>query len=285
MIIENNYEINTLVIYCLFGLFFLAVGSFLNVLIYRLPKILQNEHKLECQRFLNLPITENQKIFNLWLPRSFCVYCNHPIKIIHNIPLLSYFFLKGRCAYCQNSISLKYPLVEFITLILSLCCLIIFGLSLKLIFSLIFVWILLALFFIDLEHHLLPDSLTIGLLWVGLIANINNLFSTLSNAVLSAALGYLILWLVIKIYFLLTQKIGMGNGDFKLFAALGAWFGLSQLPFILLFSSLSGAIGGLIYLKYKNKTKETPIPFGPFLCIAGLISLFSGNTILNWYLT
>jgi leader peptidase (prepilin peptidase)/N-methyltransferase len=159
-----------------------------------------------------------------------------------------------------------------------------FGFNLTLIFVLIFIWLLICLCAIDFQHQLLPDSLTLSLLWVGLIANTQSLFTTLPNAVLSAAGAYAALWLFIKLFYLLTGKIGMGNGDFKLFAAFGAWLGWTQLPMILLISSISGSIIGMIYLKSTHQTKETPIPFGPFLCLAGLISLFFGKAIVKWYL-
>jgi len=206
------------------------------------------------------------------------------ISSLHNIPLLSYLFLQGKCAACHQKISPRYPLIEALTTCLSVYALWHFGLTLHLAFALPFIWLLIALFFIDYDQQLLPDSLTLGLLWLGLIANTLQLFTTLSNAVLSAAAAYTALWFFIQLYYLISGKKGMGNGDFKLFAAFGAWFGWVMLPFILLFASLCGAIIGTIYLKTKQKNKETPIAFGPFLCVTGVVALFWGKPIIHWYL-
>lgn len=269
--------------YIFLGLFSLTVGSLLNVIIYRLPLMLNAEWTSECRNLLHLA-DEPKPNINLFFPRSFCPGCKNLIPFWHNIPVLSYCILRGRCHQCHQSIPFRYPLIEMISLILSLLAAYSFGFSLPLLFSLLFIWALICLFVIDLQHQILPDSLTIGLVWLGLIANTQNLFTTLPNAVLSAAGAYMSLWLFIKLYYLVTGKIGMGHGDFKLFAAFGAWFGWTQLPLILLFSSITGAITGIIYLKSTQQTRETPIPFGPFLCIAGLISLFFGKTIIHWYL-
>ncbi|MFV0819642.1 prepilin peptidase [Tatlockia micdadei] len=262
--------------------FALAVGSFLNVVIYRLPLMLKAEQENECHHEAK---QESITKINLFLPRSFCPVCKTPVPVWFNIPLLSYCLLRGRCRHCKQRISIRYPIVELLSCLFSLLAAWYFGFTITLLFVLFYIWILIALFFIDLEHQLLPDSLTLSLLWLGLIANTQSLFTTLPDAVLSAALAYLALWLFIKLFYLLTHKIGMGNGDFKLFAAFGAWFGWVQLPFILLFASLTGAIIGFTYLKYQGKTKETPIPFGPFLCLAGIISIFWGNVIMHWYLS
>lgn len=278
--IISLYPITT---YIFFGLICLAVGSLLNVIIYRLPLMLQAEWSTQCHALLELPEASVKKI-NLFYPRSFCTNCKTMIPSWHNIPILSYAILKGRCRQCHEPISLRYPLVEAACLLLSLLAAHIFGFHFSLIFILLFVWIIICLCMIDLQHQLLPDSLTLSLLWLGLIANTQSLFTTLPNAVLSAAGIYLSLWLFIQLFYLVTGKIGMGEGDFKLFAAFGAWFGWTQLPLILLISTLSGAIVGMIYLKLSKKTRETPIPFGPFLCIAGLISLFYGAEINQWYL-
>jgi leader peptidase (prepilin peptidase)/N-methyltransferase len=269
--------------YIFLGVFSLTVGSLLNVIIYRLPLMLNAEWTSECRNLLHLA-DEPKPNINLFFPRSFCPGCKHLIPFWHNVPVLSYCILRGRCHQCHQSIPFRYPLIEMISLILSLLAAYSFGFSLPLLFSLLFIWALICLFVIDLHHQILPDSLTIGLVWLGLIANTQNLFTTLPNAVLSAAGAYMSLWLFIKLYYLVTGKIGMGHGDFKLFAAFGAWFGWTQLPLILLFSSITGAITGIIYLRSTQQTRETPIPFGPFLCIAGLISLFFGKTIIHWYL-
>jgi leader peptidase (prepilin peptidase)/N-methyltransferase len=269
--------------YTLLALFSLAIGSLLNVFIHRLPIMLQAEWSCQCRELLGLP-EEKAPAINLFFPRSFCPSCKISIPFWHNIPLLSYLLLRGRCKQCSATIPFFYPLVELLCMLLSLLAAWHFGFNLTLIFVLIFLWVLLVLCFIDLHHQLLPDHLTLSLLWIGLIANTQSLFTSLPNAVLSAAGAYLSLWFFIKLFYLFTGKIGMGNGDFKLFAAFGAWFGWTQLPLILLFSSITGATAGMIYLKSAKKTRETPIPFGPFLCLAGLLSLFYGDELLRWYL-
>lgn len=266
------------------GLFSLLIGSLLNVVIYRVPIMLQNEWKQQCCELLQIETEQSERSINLFFPRSFCPNCKSLVKAWQNIPVFSYLFLRGRCSHCHSRISIRYPLIELLTLFMSLYACFHFNFTLQLPFALLAIWILIPLFFIDLEHQLLPDTLTLGLLWLGLIANTQNLFTSLPEAVLSAVGAYIGLWLFIKLFYLITGKIGMGNGDFKLFAAFGAWFGWTVLPFILLISSISGAIVGLIYLKIKNKSRDTTIPFGPFLCLAGLISLFWGKALISWYL-
>jgi leader peptidase (prepilin peptidase) / N-methyltransferase len=274
----------TITTYVFFALFCLAIGSLLNVIIYRLPLMIQAECLAQCRILLHLPDEAPKKI-NLFFPRSFCTSCNKKIPFWHNIPIVSYLLLRGRCSTCQDRIPLSYPLVEIICLLLSLDAAWFFGINVSLLFILLFIWLLICLCVIDIQHQLLPDCLTFSLLWLGLLANTQSLFTTLPDAVLSAVGAYLSLWLFIKLFYLVTGKIGMGHGDFKLFAALGAWFGWTQLPLIILISSLIGAVTGLIYLKSTHQTRETPIPFGPFLCIAGLIVLFYGQTIIQLYLT
>jgi leader peptidase (prepilin peptidase)/N-methyltransferase len=278
-IIQNSW-----VLYLYVGLFSLCVGSLLNVVIYRLPIMIHAEWKSQCYECFDVKEGEQENKINLFLPRSFCPQCKIQIKFWQNIPVISYLFLKGKCHGCRAPISMRYPLIEFFTLITSLYACWHFGFTAQLIFALLAIWLLIPLFFIDLDHQLLPDSLTLSLLWLGLIANTQGLFAQLPNAVLSAAAGYLVLWLFIQIFYLITGKIGMGNGDFKLLAAFGAWFGWKMLPLILLLSSISGALIGLIYLKMSHKNKDTTIPFGPFLCIAGLISLFWGDKLISSYI-
>lgn len=271
-------------VYCAIGLFSLAVGSLLNVVIYRFPLMLQAEWKHECCELLQIK-EEPEATINLFFPRSFCPACKSMVKAWQNIPILSFLFLAGKCGQCKAPISIRYPLIELTTLLLSLFATWHFGLSLQLPFALLAIWLLIVLLFIDLDHQLLPDNLTLSLLWLGLIANTQHLFTSLPNAVLSAAGAYLSLWLFIRLFYLITGKIGMGNGDFKLFAAFGAWFGWMYLPLILLLSSISGAIIGIIYLRLSEQSKDTTIPFGPFLCIAGLITLFFGQDIVQAYLS
>ncbi|MCA0403127.1 MAG: prepilin peptidase [Proteobacteria bacterium] len=273
------YEINNYPIaYGLVALLALCIGSLINLIIYRLPLMIRSEWYECCKETFNLmQKPESKEKLNLFLPPSFCPHCKAAIKNRDKIPVLSYFLLKGRCRTCQGKIAWRYPLIEILTCLLSLFAVFSFGFSLKLLFILLFIWILIILFFIDLDEQLLPDSLTLGLLWLGLLANMNNYFTTLNDAVLSAAIGYLGLWIFIKLYYLLTTKIGMGNGDFKLFAALSAWFGSAKMLSILIVSSLSGAIIGFTFLTLTKRKKDSPIPFGPFLCLTGLIMLFVGQ--------
>lgn len=269
--------------YAFLGIFSLAIGSLLNLIIYRLPLMLNAEWRADCCNLLELP-KPKQTTVNLFFPRSFCPSCKSTITAWQNIPVISYCLLLGRCRHCHTRISMQYPLVELLCMGLSLFTSWHFGFHLSLLVVLPFIWMLLVLCFIDLKHQILPDSITLSLLWLGLIANTQELFTTLPDAVLSAAGAYLALWLFIRLFYLITGKIGMGNGDFKLFAAFGAWFGWTVLPFILVFASLTGAVIGFLYLKRHKKSTATPIPFGPFLCIAGLIALFYGHSIMDWYL-
>jgi leader peptidase (prepilin peptidase)/N-methyltransferase len=271
-------------IYLFIALVSLAVGSLLNVIIYRLPIMLQIEWKQQCCELLAIKDEEVIKQINLFFPRSFCPNCKSLVRAWQNIPVFSYIFLKGRCFECKVPISIRYPLIELLTLILSLYASWHFGFTLQLPFILLAIWIIICLVFIDLDHQLLPDSLTLSLLWIGLIANSLTLFIPLHDAVLSTAAAYIGLWLFIKLFYLITGKIGMGHGDFKLFAAFGAWYGWKFLPLILLLSSITGAVIGLIYLRINHKSHDTTIPFGPFLCLAGLVSMFWGNDIINWYM-
>lgn len=271
-------------IYSLIGLFALAVGSFLNVLIHRLPRMMQNSFDAECRCFLNLPKKDRTPI-NLFYPRSRCPNCETPIRIRDNIPILSYLLLQGKCSSCGAPISWRYPTIELLTMVITLYAAWHFSFSISFLFACGFLWLLIPIACIDLNEQIIPDSLNYSLLWLGLLANSFNVFTTLEVAVYSAMAGWLFLWLFIQIFYCITGKIGMGNGDFKLFAAFGAWFGWTMMPFILLFSSLVGAVLGIAYLKCARKSHETPIPFGPFLCLAAVIVLFWGHGILNYYLS
>jgi leader peptidase (prepilin peptidase) / N-methyltransferase len=247
--------------FILLGILALLVGSFLNVVIYRLPYMLE-------------AYAENKApIINLAYPRSFCPNCKKIIPIWHNIPLLSFLINRGKCFSCRAPISKRYALVESLTLICSLLLGLHFGFSSTLLYALLFTWIIICITFIDLEHYLIPDELSLGLLWLGLLANLSSHFVPLAEAVLGAMIGYVSLWLFIKIYEKLTKKIGMGHGDFKLFSALGAWFGWSHLPLLLFIASFFGATLGYIYIKISKKSRNTPIPFGPFLCWSGFLDL------------
>ncbi|MBL7479212.1 prepilin peptidase [Legionella bononiensis] len=277
-----NY--NPALMYLIIIIISLAIGSLLNVIIYRLPIMLQAEWREQCCELLDIKDKKKQPTLNLFLPRSFCPECKTQVKAWQNIPILSYLLLRGRCFSCKHPISLRYPFIELLTMLLSLFASWHFGFTLQLLFVLLGIWTLISLIFIDLDHQLLPDSLTLGFLWIGLIANTQNLFVPLPVAVLSCAGAYIGLWLFIQLFYLITGKIGMGHGDFKLFAAFGAWFGWVYLPLILLLSSISGAIIGMIYLHLSKQSRDTTIPFGPFLCVAGLVSMFWGHAIISWYL-
>lgn len=281
--IQTLFEMHPTFFYILVGCYALMIGSLLNVIIYRIPLMLKAEWTLQCQS-LNSPTTFTKPSINLFYPRSFCTACKTQIKAWQNIPVISYLVLRGRCGHCKHPISSRYPLIEIATALLFVYATMHFGFSIQLGFALFFISLVLCLFFIDLDTQLLPDSLTLTLLWTGLLANTQVLFTPLSNAVLSAAGAYLFLWLFIQIFYLITGKIGMGNGDFKLFAAFGAWFGWEQLPLILFFSCISGSIIGSLYLKITKKSVKTPIPFGPFLCVSGIIVLFWGENLVKWYI-
>lgn len=254
----------------------LAIGSFINVVIYRLPRIMREEWLTEYQQWSNnLPLqsTTTQAPLSLAFPRSFCPHCKASIPFYHNIPILSYLILRGRCAACKHTIPWEYPLIEAISCVLAILVYSLWGISLTTLFGLLFVWWIIPLIVIDLKHQILPDSLTVSLLWLGLLANTQQIFTPLTDAVYGAIAGYLSLWCFIQLYYLLTKKIGMGHGDFKLFAAMGAWFGWTSLPVMLFIASCCGLIYGIAFLRMTHQSKDTPIPFGPFLGIAGFIYL------------
>ncbi|MGL6537382.1 prepilin peptidase [Aeromonas hydrophila] len=267
-------------------LFSLMIGSFLNVVIHRLPIMLEREWQAEYLGYFN-PETQPQQEerYNLMVPRSACPHCGHAITAMENIPLLSWLWLKGRCRECQAPISVRYPLVELLTALLSLVVAATFAPGWGLLAALLLTWVLVALTFIDLDKMLLPDQLTLPLLWGGLLFNLAGGFAPLADAVIGAMTGYLVLWSLYWAFKLLTGKEGMGYGDFKLLAALGAWLGWQALPIVLLLSSLVGAFIGIGLILLRNHHQNKPIPFGPYLAIAGWIALLWGDTITRWYLT
>jgi leader peptidase (prepilin peptidase)/N-methyltransferase len=267
------------------GLFGLIIGSFLNVVIVRLPRMLANAWTAQCYEYLKqTPPTQNNAPYNLVLPRSHCPKCSHMISAIDNIPVLSFLFLKGRCRHCQNPISWRYPLIEIVTAFLSLVVAYHFGLTWQTVAALILTWSLLVLTVIDLQEQLLPDDITLPLLWLGLIVNSQSLFTSLSSAVFGSVAGYLFLWSIYWLFKLLTRKEGMGYGDFKLLAMLGAWLGWQMLPVIILLSSVVGVIVGLTLIALKQLNKDQPIPFGPYLAMAGWLSLIWGDKLNQYYL-
>ncbi len=270
------------------GLVFgLVVGSFLNVVIFRLPTMLESRWTQDCCELLEMePQQESTPTgtFNLIVPGSTCPHCGHKIRPWENIPLLSYLFLKGKCASCKASISPRYPLVELTTGVLSAAVAFHFGYSEQALAVLILTWSLIALTMIDIDHQLLPDQITLPLLWAGLLINAQGIFVDLTDAVYGAVAGYLILWTVFWLFKLITGKEGMGFGDFKLLAALGAWMGWQSLPIIVLMSSLVGAVIGIAGILILGRDRNIPIPFGPYLAIAGWITLLWGDKITRLYL-
>ena len=271
----------------------LLVGSFLNVVVHRLPKMLERdwegqaadvlEHKGLPDIAKKLRGGEAQR-YNLMTPASTCPHCRHKIRAYENIPILSYIFLRGRCRSCKAPISIRYPIVEAISGILAGYIGWRFGLTWQMGGALIFAWALIALTVIDIYTQLLPDDITLPLLWLGLLINLNDRFTPLSSAVIGAAGGYLSLWAVYWLFKLTTGKEGMGYGDFKLLGAIGAWLGWKMLPVVILLYSLVGAGVGIALIIFARHGRNTPIPFGPYLAAAGLIALFWGEAINRTYL-
>lgn len=259
----------------------LVVGSFLNVVIYRLPKMMEAQWQRDYAEFSG-EVPEDSDKLSLAFPGSRCPHCDAEIKPTQNIPVVSYFVLGGKCAACEAPISVRYPVIEAVTAFLWVLCGLQFGVSNALAGAMLITAVLVVLTTIDLDHQLLPDSLTLPLLWVGLLLNIDNTFVSLESAVLGAVFGYLCLWSVFWLFKIVTGKEGMGYGDFKLLAALGAWFGVSALPTIVLLSSVVGAVLGIALIVTGKQGRETPMPFGPFLAGAGLIHLFYPNVLLSW---
>ena len=262
----------------------LLVGSFLNVVIHRLPKMMELEWQQQARDALSLPQPEQKATYNLVLPNSQCPHCGHEIRAWENIPVVSYLALRGKCSACKAPISARYPLVEVATALLSGFVAWHFGFTWQAGAMLLLTWGLLAMSLIDVDHQLLPDALVLPLLWLGLIVNYFGLFTSLGDALWGAVFGYLSLWSVYWLFKLLTGKEGMGYGDFKLLAMLGAWGGWQVLPLTILFSSLVGAVLGVILLRLRNAETSTPIPFGPYLAIAGWIALLWGDQITTTYL-
>lgn len=270
----------------------LLVGSFLNVVIYRLPKMMERDWQDQCRDFLTsdgdiatLPANDSkQEPFNLMVPVSCCPHCGHKIKPWENIPVISYLLLRGKCSNCKAGISARYPIIELATGLLSVAGIYYVGISWSGLAALVFTWSLIALTMIDFDTYLLPDNITLPLLWLGLIVNSFNTFTDLPSALWGAIAGYLALWSVYKVFKLLTGKEGMGYGDFKLLAALGAWMGWQMLPQIILLSSLVGAVIGISMIVIRGRDKNIPIPFGPYLAIAGWIAFIWGDTINQSYL-
>lgn len=283
-VLENNSSL-------FYGFIFvlsLMIGSFLNVVIYRFPKMLEQGWYQECREFLSdeLKKTPSKEVTPLTLskPDSTCPHCQHSIRFYENIPVFSWLFLKGKCSQCKNKISARYPLVEISTALLSLVIAQHYGVSLMTCYALILTWGLIALTMIDFDHMLLPDQIVLPLLWLGLLVNISNGFVPIEDAVIGAAAGYSSLFIIFWLFKMATGKEGMGFGDFKLFALFGAWVGWQLLPLLILMASVVGAIIGISLMLFKNHQKGQAIPFGPYLAIAGWITLLWGDIIWSWYL-
>ncbi len=260
------------------ALFGLLIGSFLNVVIHRIPKMMQREsdNYVAHESGKELPHTDR---YNLMVPRSACPHCGHQITALENIPVISWLVLKGKCRKCKAPISPRYPAVELVTGAISALLVWTFGSGWAGLGALLFAYLLIAMTFIDYDTKLLPDDLTYPLLWAGLLINIDGTFVPLRDAVIGAAAGYLVLWAVYWLFKLVTGKEGMGYGDFKLLAALGAWLGWAMLPTIILLSSVVGAIVGISLIVFAKRGRDNPIPFGPYLAAAGLIALLWGERI------
>lgn len=271
----------------------LIVGSFLNVVAYRLPIMMELDWRRQCAELAEQPSLVPERArnqpFNLWRPRSACPHCGTPVAVRHNVPVLGYLWLKGRCASCGAAISARYPAIEAIVAVASVVVAYHFGPSWATVVALPFTWALIALAVIDIEHQLLPDSITLPLLWAGLILSVSGVvagppFVELRASVLGAAAGYMSLWSVYQLFKLVTGKEGMGFGDFKLLAALGAWLGWQALPLVIVLAAGVGALASAVLLIASRKTRETPVPFGPYLAGAGWIALLWGRDIADLYL-
>ena len=280
---------STAYFYAIVFVFSLLIGSFLNVVIYRLPKMLEQGWKSECREFLAdelaKPIKADENLITLSTPSSSCPSCKHKIRFYENIPVISWLFLRGKCSQCQAKISLRYPLVELATALLSVVIAAHYGVTFTTLMLLVLTWGLIALTLIDVDHMLLPDQITLPLLWLGLLVNINGAIVPLSDAVIGAVAGYMSLFSIFWLFKLITGKDGMGHGDFKLVALFGAWLGWQLLPLLILMASAVGAVIGISLMVFKNHQREQAIPFGPYLAIAGWITLLWGNSIWSWYLS
>tara|TARA_R110002049_G_scaffold110858_22_gene260049 strand:+ start:12059 stop:12928 length:870 start_codon:yes stop_codon:yes gene_type:complete len=255
----------------------LLVGSFLNVVIYRLPVMMETRWRRDCCELLEQEQEKQDAPLNLATPNSHCPHCKSAIKPWQNIPVISYLLLRGKCANCAAPISVRYPIIELVTGLMTMVLAVFFEFSPALLGAVLLTWALISLTMIDVDHQLLPDDITLPLIWLGLLFNLQGTYVSLSDAVIGAMAGYLILWTIYQVFKLLTGKEGMGYGDFKLLAALGAWVGWQMLPEIILLSSLVGAVCGIALMFVKKRGKEIPIPFGPYLAVAGWLALLLGD--------
>lgn len=260
-----------------------TIGSFLNVVCLRLPKMMERDWRTQCCELLGTQPEQPVEPFNLAFPPSRCPQCGHSIRAWENVPVISYLFLRGRCAGCQTRISVRYPCVEAACGLLSAVVAWHFGFTWQCAAALGLTWSLLTLAIIDFDTQLLPDDITLPLVWAGLLLALGNVFVPLQDAVIGAVAGYMILWIIYWLFKLVTGREGMGYGDFKLLAALGAWMGWQALPQIILLSSLAGAVFGIAIIVLRGRDRQIPMPFGPYLATAGWIALLWGNDISRWY--
>jgi leader peptidase (prepilin peptidase)/N-methyltransferase len=276
---------STAVVLTFAGLLGVIAGSFLNVVVHRLPKMMEREWRSQCAELLDAEAKpEPQQAYNLVVPRSRCPNCDHQITALENVPMLSYIALRGRCSDCGWRIPLRYPVIEFLTGLLSVLVVWRFGFTIGAAGALLLTWALVALSAIDFDTQYLPDSITLPFLWLGLAFNVAGTYTTTQASVIGAIAGYLALWSVYHLFRLVTGKEGMGYGDFKLLALFGAWLGWTAVPLIVLLSSFVGAVIGIALIGLRGHDKNIPIPFGPYLAIAGWIALMWGNELLDAYL-
>ncbi|WP_097460134.1 prepilin peptidase [Mangrovitalea sediminis] len=265
----------------------LCIGSFLNVVILRLPKMLDQEWRCQCEELLEVPEAQRaaQQSIGLATPRSRCPQCGHQITALENIPVISYLLLGGKCSSCKTKISVRYPMIEMATGLLTVLTVLLLGPTVGALWALLLVWALIALAMIDFDTQLLPDKITLPLLWLGLVLNYSSQITDFESAFWGAVAGYMVLWLVYHAFRLTTGKEGMGYGDFKLLGALGAWLGWQMLPAVILLSSLVGAIIGISLILFGGRGREVPIPFGPYLAAAGILALWWGPQINHAWLS
>lgn len=279
----NMFLNDSSILYLQTFVFGAIIGSFLNVMVYRLPRMLQQRWREECVELLKVIPSVKEETFNLSYPSSHCPHCKHPIRPWENIPIVSYILLQGRCSACNMPISLRYPFTEMSCAILTMLVIAHFDISWQAIAALCLTWGLLTLSLIDYDTQLLPDNLTLPLLWLGLLISLENIFISSHDAIIGAIAGYLSLWSVFQLFRLVTGKEGMGYGDFKLLAMLGAWVGWQNLLQIILLSSCTGAAVGIALILMRNYRRDQPLPFGPYLAVAGFINLLWGEQINGWY--
>jgi len=285
MLVAQFLAANPPILLALTGFLGLMVGSFLNVVIHRVPKMMEREWRGQCAELLETgPPPEQEQPYNVVVPRSRCPGCDHQITALENVPIVSYLALKGRCSACGWRIPLRYPAIELLTAILSVLVVWRFGPTVQAGGALLLTWALVALSCIDFDTQYLPDSITLPFLWLGLAFNLAGVYTTLQASVIGAIAGYLTLWSVFHLFRLVTGKEGMGYGDFKLLAVFGAWLGWSSLPLIVLLSSLVGAAIGIGMIAFRGHDRSIPIPFGPYLAIAGWIAMMWGPQLIDAYM-